>query len=76
MKHKNAWQLRHVSAVASEITGNSIVYSIACYILNKENIKALHYWPIVKEMKQSRGDFSHRGPVIEKHFYITTSSTC
>ena len=76
MKHKNARQLRHVSVIASEMTGNSIVYSISWYAHNNKNIKALYYWPPVKGIQQSRGDFSHRGPVIEKHFYITTSSTC
>ena len=41
-------QWHHKGVMKSEITSNLTVCSTACYIINEEIIKSLHYWPFVK----------------------------
>ena len=42
--------IRNLSAMTSQITGNSIVCSIACSAINKVNIRAPHYETFVRKI--------------------------
>ena len=57
-----------MNAMASQITGISIVYSTVCCGADKKNIKAPCHWPLRGEFTGDRWIPLHKGPVTRKKF--------
>ena len=55
-----------MSIMVSEIHYNLAVCSSACLVTNKENIKALYYWPFVMGIHQLLVDSPHKEPAMMK----------
>ena len=55
----------HMSVMTSQIIGNSIVCSTGIQTKIKENIKAPHYWPIVREFTSDQRFPSQRASNVE-----------
>ena len=64
------------SAIASQITGVSIVYSTVCLGVDKrkENTKALRHWPLWGEFTGDRWIPRTKGEYWRKCFHFMTSS--
>ena len=56
----------HMYTMLSQITWLFVQQLVHAY--NKENIKAIHYWPFVRGIHRSPVDSPHKGPVILKAF--------
>ena len=57
-----------MSAMASQITGVSVVYSTVCSGAHKKHIKALRHWPLWVEINRWPVNSPHKGPVTRKFF--------
>ena len=57
-----------MNAMASQITGVSIVYSTVCADADPKNIKPPRYWPFVRGIHRWPVDSPHKGPVTWKLF--------
>ena len=57
-----------MSAMASQITGFSIIYSTFFQVQIKENTKAPRHWPLLGEFTLMAGEIPVQGPVTRKMF--------
>ena len=62
------------SAMTSQITGVSIVYSTVCSAQTKENIKAPRHWPLLGEFTGDRRISRTKGQWRGKYFNLMASS--
>ena len=58
----NAWVFRHLKSLATELFVQQLVQ------VNKEALKAPHYWPFVRGVHRWPVDSPHKGPVMWEAF--------